>query len=75
MKYLRLLAIFLTSLLAVPHTASAQTGAALRLACFPTDSYGEAYYAQDMGFFKEARHQRRVRREQCRRGRAGGAGR
>jgi NitT/TauT family transport system substrate-binding protein len=24
---------------------------ALRLACFPTDSYGEAYYAQDLLFF------------------------
>jgi NitT/TauT family transport system substrate-binding protein len=33
--------------------AGAQTAQALRLACFPTDSYGEAYYAQDMGFFKE----------------------
>jgi NitT/TauT family transport system substrate-binding protein len=32
----------------------AQTVPVLRLACFPTDSYGEAYYAQDMGFF--ARH-------------------
>ena len=25
----------------------------MRLACFPTDSYGEAYYAQDLGFFKQ----------------------
>ena len=33
--------------------ATAQNTAAIRLAVFPTDSYGEAYYAQDMGFFKE----------------------
>jgi NitT/TauT family transport system substrate-binding protein len=33
--------------------AGAQTAPVVRLACFPTDSYGEAYYAQDMGFFKE----------------------
>ena len=33
--------------------AGAQTAQVVRLACFPTDSYGEAYYAQDMGFFKE----------------------
>jgi len=33
--------------------AGAQTAPVVRLACFPTDSYGEAYYAQAMGFFKE----------------------
>jgi NitT/TauT family transport system substrate-binding protein len=39
---------------AVAVPAGAQTAPpTLRLACFPTDSYGEAYYAQDMGFFKE----------------------
>lgn len=31
----------------------AQSVPVLRLACFPSDSYGEAYYAQDLGFFKE----------------------
>jgi len=33
--------------------SSAQSLPVLRLACFPSDSYGEAYYAQDLGFFKE----------------------
>jgi NitT/TauT family transport system substrate-binding protein len=53
MKHLRILAIFAASLVAVAVPAGAQTSPVLRLACFPTDSYGEAYYAQDMGFFKE----------------------
>lgn len=41
------------SLVASAGSARAQTAALVRLACFPTDSYGEAYYAQEMGFFKE----------------------
>jgi NitT/TauT family transport system substrate-binding protein len=53
MKYVRLLAAFVAWFVVVASTASAQSAPALRLACFPTDSYGEAYYAQDMGFFKE----------------------
>jgi NitT/TauT family transport system substrate-binding protein len=44
---------FLVAAAAAAATAPvrAQSSAPLRLACFPTDSYGEAYYAQDMGFF------------------------
>jgi len=46
------------SLLAAPLAvaalpAGAQTSAPLRLACFPTDSYGEAYYAEDLGLFRD----------------------
>jgi NitT/TauT family transport system substrate-binding protein len=33
--------------------AAAQTSLTVRVMCTPTDSYGEAYYAQDMGFFTE----------------------
>src|SRR5664279_5374011 len=51
MRYVRLLAIFALSFIAAALPAGAQTAPVLRLACFPTDSYGEAYYAQDMGFF------------------------
>lgn len=51
MKNLCLVAIFVTSLVAAALPARAQTSTVVRLACFPTDSYGEAYYAQDMGFF------------------------
>src|SRR5476649_1254084 len=53
MNYLRLFLICVASLVAAAVPASAQSSPVLRLACFPTDSYGEAYYAQDMGFFKE----------------------
>jgi NitT/TauT family transport system substrate-binding protein len=47
----RLLTVLAISLFAAGLPAGAQTSPILRLACFPTDSYGEAYYAQDMGFF------------------------
>ena len=53
MKFLRLFLICVASLAAAALPAVAQTSPVLRLACFPTDSYGEAYYAQEMGFFKE----------------------
>lgn len=33
--------------------AAAQSTPTVRVMCVPTDSYGEAYYAQDMGFFTE----------------------
>lgn len=51
MKHLRLLVVYVASLVAAALPVGAQTSPVLRLACFPTDSYGEAYYAQDMGFF------------------------
>ena len=51
MNRLRLFASFVAPLVAAALPAGAQTSPPLRLACFPTDSYGEAYYAQDMGFF------------------------
>jgi len=47
------LVILAACLIAAVLPAGAQTAPVLRLACFPTDSYGEAYYAQDMGFFKK----------------------
>jgi len=53
MKNLRLLFSFVALFVAAALPTGAQTGPVLRLACFPTDSYGEAYYAQDMGFFKK----------------------
>jgi NitT/TauT family transport system substrate-binding protein len=53
MTFLRLLAVIIASVVAGVLPAGAQTTPVLRLACFPTDSYAEAYYAQDMGFFKE----------------------
>jgi ABC-type nitrate/sulfonate/bicarbonate transport system substrate-binding protein len=53
MKYVRPFAILIALFVAAAEPAGAQTSPVLRLACFPTDSYGEAYYAQDMGFFKE----------------------
>jgi NitT/TauT family transport system substrate-binding protein len=46
----RLFAIML-ALAAAALPAGAQTLPVIRLVCIPTDSYGEAYYAQDMGFF------------------------
>lgn len=51
MKRFRFLMMFALTFGAVVLPAGAQTSPVLRLACFPTDSYGEAYYAQDMGFF------------------------
>jgi NitT/TauT family transport system substrate-binding protein len=52
MRYARLFLLFALAFSAAPLPAGAQAAPpVLRLACFPTDSYGEAYYAQDMGFF------------------------
>jgi NitT/TauT family transport system substrate-binding protein len=51
MSALRLVALCALWFVAAFVPAGAQTPAILRLACFPTDSYGEAYYAADMGFF------------------------
>ncbi len=49
----RLEALALTGglLAASARAASAQTLPVVRVMCTPTDSFGEAYYAQDMGFF------------------------
>jgi NitT/TauT family transport system substrate-binding protein len=46
-------AFYILALVVTMLPVGAQTTPVLRLACFPSDSYGEAYYAQDMGFFKE----------------------
>jgi NitT/TauT family transport system substrate-binding protein len=51
MILLRRFALILAALVAAALPAAAQTLPVLRLVCIPTDSYGEAYYAQDMGFF------------------------
>lgn len=51
MSALRLVALCALWFVAAFVPAGAQAPAILRLACFPTDSYGEAYYAADMGFF------------------------
>jgi NitT/TauT family transport system substrate-binding protein len=51
MKHLRSFAVVIASCIIAALPAGAQTLPVIRLVCIPTDSYGEAYYAQDMGFF------------------------
>jgi NitT/TauT family transport system substrate-binding protein len=53
MKRLHSLVTTASLLVAGALPAAAQTSPAVRVMCTPTDSYGEAYYAQDMGFFTE----------------------
>ena len=42
-----------TVALGFPYVAIAQSAIPIRIATFPTDSGGQAYYAQDLGFFKK----------------------
>jgi NitT/TauT family transport system substrate-binding protein len=51
MTHLRLLAAVIAACVLSTLPARAQTLPILRLVCIPTDSYGEAYYAQDLGIF------------------------
>jgi NitT/TauT family transport system substrate-binding protein len=46
-------AVVAALLVAAGTPVRAQELTVVRLACFPTDSYGEAYYAQDLGIFKK----------------------
>ena len=39
---------------AVPRAVEAQTTATLRVGAVPVESFAEAYYARDMGFFTNA---------------------
>jgi NitT/TauT family transport system substrate-binding protein len=53
MNRLESLALAGSLLTATTLAASAQTPPTVRVMCTPTDSFGEAYYAQDMGFFTQ----------------------
>jgi NitT/TauT family transport system substrate-binding protein len=53
MNRLESLALAGSLLTATALPAAAQTLTTVRVMCVPTDSFGEAYYAQDMGFFTQ----------------------
>jgi NitT/TauT family transport system substrate-binding protein len=53
MKRVQSLAYAGSFLAATMLPARAQSVPVVRVMCVPTDSYGEAYYAQDMGFFTQ----------------------